>query len=110
MENQDDSYATIFNDLILYEPLFQLCLAAIFTNEITSNFGHTEAEHTYIGYCWICLLKSELCSDVVFPDYVLIQEEEYLKESLHPKKKKKKYLLKSANLTCCKKYFKRFWM
>ncbi|NXL49114.1 ARMC4 protein, partial [Podilymbus podiceps] len=63
-----------------------------------------------IAYCWICLLKSELHSDFMFPDFMLvnggrrISEEKPLIAILQ-----KKYLLKCANLTCCKKHLKRFW-
>ncbi|NXJ89807.1 ARMC4 protein, partial [Corythaixoides concolor] len=82
-----------------------------FTNEIISKFGHPKIEYTYTGYCWICLLKSEWSSDFIFPDFVLMEEEDYLKESLClPSYKKSQYLLKSANSTCCKKPFKTFWI
>ncbi|NXN34980.1 ARMC4 protein, partial [Rhinoptilus africanus] len=45
--------------------------SSVFTNESVSKFGHPKIEYTYIGYCWIYLLKSELCSDIMIPDFML---------------------------------------
>ncbi|KFP68469.1 Armadillo repeat-containing protein 4 [Cariama cristata] len=79
------------------DPLYITCSTAgvflngvIFTNEIISKFGLAKIEYTYIGYCWICLLKSELCSDFMFPHFVLREEEEYVKERLWLPSYKKK--------------------
>ncbi|NXE17478.1 ARMC4 protein, partial [Ardeotis kori] len=73
------------------DPLYITCsTAGVFLNGIISMFGHTKIEYTYIGYCWIYLLKSELHSDFMFPDFVLMEEEEYLKERLCLSSYKKK--------------------
>ncbi|NXB59421.1 ARMC4 protein, partial [Struthidea cinerea] len=56
------------------DPLYITCsTAGVFLNGV---------KYTYIGYCWIFLLKSELCCDFMFPGFVLVEEEEYLQKSL----------------------------